>query len=56
MLKQLFCYSSYVIQTKIPDRIRNPDKMPDNDVIMGLALLSYTVLRRQNLELLYLRC
>jgi hypothetical protein len=28
----------------IPDRIRIPDKMPDNDVIMGLALLSNAIL------------
>jgi hypothetical protein len=51
-----FYYSSYfifqteyVFQTKIPDKIRIPDKIPDNDVIMGLELLSYTVLRRQQL-------
>jgi hypothetical protein len=48
MLKQL----SIILH--IPDRIRIPDKFQteyvfqtDNDVIMGLALLSYIVLRRQ---------
>jgi hypothetical protein len=59
MLKQLYIILHIPDEIRIPDKIRGSDKIPDrirgsdkirgsdNDVIMGLALLSYTVLRRQ---------
>jgi hypothetical protein len=45
-------YSFFILDTGI----RNPDKIPDNDIIMGLALLSNAILHYvfhlQNLALL----